>query len=140
YPAATRAGDLVSMLLTAQDQIRKECEVQVGLAAHCGHFFRLGGGLYGADADRVETVSESYTEGGEVVVTAELAAQFAGAGGFSMLPRGDMPAALGANLRVTAGPRRNDLDPRNTRYPIPYSDQFYTDLLRFAGSPDDSQL
>jgi len=140
YPAETRAGDLVSMLLTVQDQIRKECKVQVGLAAHRGLFYSLGGGLYGADADRVETVSENYTEGGEVVITSELGAEFAGANRFSVQPRIDLPPELGKNLRVTAGPRRDDLQPHETRYPIPYSEQFYADLLRFSSRPDDTQL
>jgi class 3 adenylate cyclase len=140
YPVDTRAGDVVSMLLTAQDQIGKECRVQVGLAAHHGHFFRLGGGLYGADAERVESVSEDHTEGGEIVITAELASQLACPDNFSLLPRSDLPPELGANLRVTAGPRRDDLTPGDVRYPIPYSEAFYADLLRYAGSPEDLQL
>ena len=140
YPAKTRADDLVSMLLTVQDQIGKECKVQVGVAAHRGHFYQLGGGLYGADADRVEAVSESYSQGGEVVISSELLTQFNGAASFSLQPRTDIPSELGENLRVTAGPRRGDLRPQETRYPIPYSEQFYADLLRFAGRPDDSQL
>lgn len=140
YPAGARADDLVSMLLTLQDRIRDECQVQVGIAAHRGHFYRLGGGLYGADANRVERVSESYAEGGEVVVTSELAAQFASPDCFSLQPRSDVPAAWGANLRVTAGPRRTDLNPQPTRYPIPYSQEFYDDLLRYASRPQDAQL
>jgi hypothetical protein len=61
YPAEVKADELVSMLLTVQDRIGQQCEVQVGLAAHRGQFFSLGGGLYGVDADRVETVAENYT-------------------------------------------------------------------------------
>jgi len=140
YPAGTRADDLVSMLLTVQDQIQKECKTQVGIAAHRGCFYRLGGGLYGADADRVEEVSETHTEGGEVVITAELRAELGRPECFSLQPRTDMPSELGENLRVTAGPRRGDLEPQQTQYPIPYSDQFYADLLQFAGRPDDSKL
>lgn len=140
YPAGTPADGLVSMLLTVQDQVREQCKVQVGIAAHSGHFYRLGGGLYGAEADRVETISESYTVGGEVVITGELGALLGRAGSFSLQPTTGMPAELGENLRVMAGPRSADLRPPETRYPIPYSEQFYADLLRFASRPDDSQL
>ena len=57
-----------------------------------------------------------------------------------MQPRTDLPAALGKHLRVTAGPRRDDLAPQNIRYPIPYSEEFYADLLRFASRPEDSAV
>jgi class 3 adenylate cyclase len=144
YSVDVGADGLVSMLLTVQDQIRRECEVQVGLAAHYGQYFSLGGGLYGPDADRVETVAENYTEGGEVVVTAELAGRLARQSAFSVLSRTDLPSELGANLRVTGGPRRDDLSPGvaryDARYPIPYSEDFYADLLRYASSGEDPEL
>ena len=112
--------------------------MQVGLAAHRGQFFHLGGGLFGGDADRVEAVAEDYTEGGEVVVTAELAAQCNGE--FRLAPRQDVPRALGENLRVTEGPRRLDIVATDLRYPIPYSENFYADLLKFASRPGDTAL
>ena len=140
YSADVGADDLVSMLLTVQDQIHAECEVQVGLAAHYGQYFCLEGGLYGPDADRVEAVAEDYTEGGEVVVSAELAWRLARKPAFSVQRRTDLPARLGANLRVNGGPRRDDLAPRDERYPIPYSEKFYEDLLRFASRREDVEL
>ena len=140
YAHGVEADDVVSMLLTTQDHIRKECEVQIGFGVHRGHFFRLGEGLYGADADRVETIAESYTAAGEIVVTAETAAQFGAERGFFLMPRVDLPPELGANLRITAGARRDDLRPEKTRYPIPFSEDFYKDLMRYASSPNDSKL
>ncbi|MEO7652655.1 MAG: family 3 adenylate cyclase [Bryobacteraceae bacterium] len=140
YPHGIRAGDVVSMLLAVRDRIGKECEVHVGFGAHYGHFYRLGDGLYGASADRVERIAEEFTEGGEIVITSDLAAHLDPRSGYAFAPRPDIPAAYGSNLRVVDGPRCQQSDPPIARYPIPYSDKFYADLLRFANQPDDAQL
>ena len=140
YPPHIGADAVVSTLLTVQDRVRAECEVQVGFGVHYGRFYRVGGGMYGTEADRVELIAEEYTEGGEIVITAEVAAEFPSASGFALEPRQDLPPELGWNLRVTAGARRSDLTPAEGHYPIPYSHQFYADLLRFANAPKDLQL
>src|SRR5258705_6778483 len=98
YPAGTVADDVVSMLLTAQDRIGKECRVQVGVAAHSGHFFRLGGGLYGLDADRVEAISEDHTAGGGICSTTQPSSRLAHAVGVFLLLRPPPPPDPGASL------------------------------------------
>jgi hypothetical protein len=125
------AGDVVAMLLSLQDEVRRQCELQIGVAAHAGRFFQLAGALYGAESDRVEALAEGHAGPGEIVITSELSARIAEPGLFETAPH-DASAALGANLRVTGGPRRAGLDARDSSYPIPYSEDFYEDLLRMA--------
>ncbi|MDO8666508.1 MAG: hypothetical protein Q7J79_07840, partial [Gemmatimonadales bacterium] len=77
YDAGIAVERVVAMLLTAMGRVAKECEVGIGMAAHVGEFFELGAGVYGPDADRVETVAEEHTEGGEILITDTLAATLA---------------------------------------------------------------
>src|SRR6185369_2169770 len=94
YPPEVDGARLVGAMLSAVDQITKECEISIGLCAHRGEFYVLGGGVYGPDADRVEVVAEDHTEGGELLVTDTLAESFA-MGGFTLAPRDDLAPEFG---------------------------------------------
>ncbi|HEY8379254.1 MAG TPA: hypothetical protein VIK91_22325, partial [Nannocystis sp.] len=47
YPAHIAAADLLSALLTVQDQVTRTCAIKIGLGAHFGDFYSASGGLYG---------------------------------------------------------------------------------------------
>lgn len=133
YAADLAAGRVLAMLLAMMDQVRAECEVQIGVCAHSGRYFDLAGGIYGPDADRVEVVAEEHTEGGELVVTDALAGRLGGGHGFAFRPRADLAAEFGAILRVESGPRLTGVVAEDIRYPAPYSDAFFADLSRSQG-------
>jgi hypothetical protein len=122
---------VVSMLLTMLDRVHQECEVGIGLCAHLGVFYHLGNGLYGPDADRVEMIAEDYTEAGELILTEELTGALGAGSGLTLAPRADLRAAFGPAYRVTGGPRVTDIEPRDYRYPLPFTDAFYDGLSRF---------
>jgi adenylate/guanylate cyclase family protein len=132
YGESVDADRVVGMLLAVLDQVREECEVQIGLCAHHGQFFELAGGVYGPDADRVEVVAEEHTDGGELVITDTLAGRLAG-DAFTLTPRQDLARAFGGILRVEGGPRLSGVTPEDFHYPAPYSDEFYKDLARTKG-------
>jgi len=135
YPADARAADLVAMLRGVQARLAAERAVGTGFGLHRGTFYELGGGLYGPDADRLETVAEEHTEGGEIVVSGEVAAELDGAG-FTLARRTDVPADLGAVWRVTGGPVA-DLPPGgDERYPAPFDDAFLETLHRVSRADD----
>jgi hypothetical protein len=131
---------IVSMLLELQARIAAECEVQVGIGAHCGRFYRLGDGLYGAEADRVETLAESYTAGGEIVLTSALVERLGDGHGLRLRGRDDVPGELGAAYRVEGGPRLRGLVLRDFDYPVPYSPEFFADLRQYAADRRDLAL
>jgi hypothetical protein len=119
---------VVSLLLTVQARVGYENGVGIGLAAHAGEFYELAGGLYGPDADRVELLAEEHTEGGELIVTSSLADRLPGGHGFTLVPRGDLTPGYGVVYRVAAGATLDDIEPTDFRYPLPFSDDFYTGL------------
>jgi class 3 adenylate cyclase len=132
YPQDLAADRVVSMLLTMLDQVTRECQVGIGLCAHAGEYFELAGGVYGPDADRVELVAEEHTEAGELVITGRLAARLTPGLGFVLAPRADLAATLGEILGVTGGPRLEGLEPTDFRYPVPFTDDFYTGLSAYG--------
>jgi len=132
YPGDVPAERVLGMLLAALDHVGRECEVGIGLCAHAGEYFELGGGMYGPDADRVELVAEEHTEGGELVVTDALAERLPAGHSFALTPRRELAAEFGGILRVTGGPRLEGLALTDFKYPAPYSTDFYDGLGAFT--------
>lgn len=139
YPPSVSAATLLSALLAAQDKVNQVCQVKIGLGAHFDEFYSLSGGLYGAAADAIEELTEDETEGGEIVVTQNICERLPPDHDFTLVPRGSSPI-LGAMFRVLDGPRLTDTPTTTTRYPIPYSESFYTDLLAYQNHLSDTAL
>ncbi|WP_182886119.1 family 3 adenylate cyclase [Microbispora sp. H10885] len=150
HPASTGADVLLSALLRTQDEIVRRCRVRIGVGVHHGSFYDLDGGLYGAEADAVEVLAESHTEGGEIAVTEAVAERLPEGHSF-VLRRKDVPGVPGGPLRavyrVLDGPRAaaetasgNGTLGDRAWYPIPYSAAFYEDLLRLERDPGNAGL
>ena len=137
YPPNIEAARVVGAMLSVTDQVAKECEVAIGLAAHEGAFFYLGGGVYGPDADRVEVVAEEHTEGGELVITDTLAR---GMQGFGLLKREDLEQHFGGIFRVTSGPRVTDVTPKDFDYPAPFTTGFFEEITSYTRSGRPSRM
>lgn len=131
YPEGVSADTVVGTLLGVVDRVRSECEVGIGLCAHRGSFFELGKGIYGPDADRVESVAEDHTGAGELLVTGEVSHALSEPVMFNLMPRPDLLAAFGELYRVDGGPRLDGLEVSDFRYPLPFTDEFYGGLVEF---------
>jgi class 3 adenylate cyclase len=141
YPRSVSAATILSSLLTAQDVINRDCHVKIGLGAHFGEFYSLSGGLYGAEADAIEELTENETEGGEIVITEKLRAQLPDDHEFTLVQRDDASPSLGAVFRVLDGPRAAwgaEALAAEGRYPIPYSDSFYDALVAYQRRLNDA--
>jgi class 3 adenylate cyclase len=140
YPPDVEAARLVGAMLSAVDQVTKECEISIGLCAHRGEFFVLGGGVYGPDADRVEVVAEDHTSGGELLITDTLADALATPGDFALAARDDLAREFGRILRVTTGPRVVDVTPSNFDYPAPFTTGFFEEISSYTRSGRASRM
>ncbi len=116
--------DLIHHLVAAQQEI-KNLTVQVGISVHNGEFIEIGHGLYGDDANFVEHLAESFTEGGEIVVT-DAIKKFIDDEHCTI--RDDLQ--LGKNVyRLhydTWQPKAKKVN--DELYPIPFNREFYNDL------------
>jgi class 3 adenylate cyclase len=131
YPDDLSASTLVSTLLTIQDAIAKSCQIKIGLGAHYGSFYSISGGLYGAEADAIEEIAENHTCGGEILISQTIRDRLPANHNFIIKKRDDLHPAIGNIYRVLGGDRLTELQPDNQRYPIPYSEDFYADLLAY---------
>lgn len=138
YPPEVSAPTLLSALLSAQDEINRNCRVKIGLGAHYGSFYSLSGGLYGAEADAIEELAENETEGGEIVVSESVCARLPAGHGFTLEAREGHAERLGRIYRVTDGPRLEAPPAATARYPIPYSESFYAALVAYQTRLDDA--
>ncbi|MCB9670490.1 MAG: hypothetical protein H6734_13515 [Alphaproteobacteria bacterium] len=103
-------------LLAGMVRIHGSGPVQIGWCAHVGTFYEVGGGLYGPDADRVETIAEVHTSGGDSLVTPEARAALDPTG---FVFRERQAGAFGSVLEVHTdlpGPAHTG----SSRFPIPY--------------------
>jgi class 3 adenylate cyclase len=131
YPDSLSASTLVSTLLTIQDAIANSCQIKIGIGAHYGNFYSISGGLYGAEADEIEEIAENHTCGGEILISQAICDRLPSNHNFTIEKRDDLDPTIGNIYRVLDGERLSGLQPNNQRYPIPYSEDFYADLLDY---------
>lgn len=140
YPPSVSADTLLSALLTTQDEISRNCQVKIGLGGHYGQFYSLSGGLYGIEADAIEELSENETEGGEIVISKSIYDRLQPGHAFTLVNRDGHSSALGNVYRLVDGPRLADLQLEDLSYPIPYSKDFYADLVAYQSRLSDTAL
>ena len=140
YPETVKAETLLSTLLTVQDEIKKTCQIEIGIGAHFGEFYYINGGLYGIEADAIEDIAENDTEGGEIAISAGIYNLLPPNHQFVIEKKSDHPTLIGDIFRVLDGPRLANLQPGNNKYPIPYSEDFYADLVTYQHRLDDTKL
>ncbi len=131
YADGISPDHVVGMLLALQDRVAAECEVGIGLCVHVGSFYELGNGIYGPDADLVENVAEDETSAGEIVVTGALQQRLGETMRFDLEPRADLLSRFGPLFRVSDGQRLGGIEASDFRYPLPFTEEFYSGLGQF---------
>ena len=139
YPANVAADTIVNMLIETQKRIGTYL-VKIGFGAHFGTFYRIGGGLYGTEADFIEKIAEENTEGGEIVVSDRLMEQLHHVALFQFMERKDLNNAFSKLFHVVNGPGNPDLEIHDYHYPIPYSNTFFEDIRQILPQPQRGQL
>ncbi|MCW5315867.1 family 3 adenylate cyclase [Nostoc sp. KVJ3] len=140
YPASVSAETLLSTLLSIQREISKRCQIKIGLGAHYGEFYYINGGLYGLEADVIEEIAENDTEGGEIAISQDIYELLPSNHNFTLVKKGEITTKIGNLFRVLDGPGLSEEPPLNTKYPIPYSESFYADLIEYENRLTDTEL
>jgi class 3 adenylate cyclase len=131
YRDSISASTIISAMLTIQDAIANSCQIKIGIGAHYGNFYAISGGLYGAEADAIEEIAESHTCGGEILISQAICDRLPSNHNFTIEKRDDLNSTIGNIYRVLNGERLSGLLPIDQCYPIPYSEDFYADLLEY---------
>ncbi len=145
FPASVGAEALLSTLLTIQSAIDAQAEIRVGLGAHFGAFYRIGGGLYGFETDAIEWIAENRSEAGDILVSQALLDRLPADHAFEIERARIERTALGEMFRVyeSAHSRASVATSFRAgpgRYPIPYSESFHADLVVYANRRQDVTL
>jgi len=141
YPDHVKGEQIASMLLSVQDRIRKECEVQIGMGVHYDSFFLVDNALYGAAANAIECLAEDRTEGGEIVLTPSAwnrtcEQPFE----FRSVSRAEITCEFSDGIRLLDGPRLDWPEGASKHYPLPFSEEFYECLGEYYRHCDLVQL
>ncbi|MGM3307063.1 family 3 adenylate cyclase [Anabaena sp. WFMT] len=140
YPTSVSAERLLSGMLTIQRELSKNSQIKIGMGAHYGDFYYINGGLYGLEADVIEDITENETEGGEIVISQSLYELLPSHHNFTIVQRSQSKTHIGHIFRVLDGPTLSDLLPGDKKYPIPYTDAFYTDLVAYQNKLTDTEF
>lgn len=140
YPSSISATTLVSAMLSIQDEIDKTSQVKIGIGAHYGNFYSISGGLYGLEADEIEGIAENNTTGGEILISQAICDRLPNNHKFKIEKREDLVAKIGNIYRVLDGLRLAEVKPIDQRYPIPYSEEFYEDLVEYEAQLTDQNF
>ena len=144
YPDSIDAATLLATLLTIQDEIEKTCQIRIGLSAHYGSFYSISGGLYGIEADAIEDIAENHSKGGEILISQAICDRLPADHNFILEKHHDLPedliAEIGDIYRVINGARLEQVKPIDQAYPIPYSPDFYADLLEYETRLTDQEF
>ncbi|WP_066382175.1 MULTISPECIES: family 3 adenylate cyclase [unclassified Anabaena] len=138
YPASVKPETLLSALLTIQREISQRCQIKIGIGAHYGDFYYINGGLYGLEADVIEEIAENETAGGEIAISQAFYELLPENHNFTVTPKSEAVTEIGKIFCVLDGPGLPEIPPLNPNYPIPYSQEFYADLLEYGNRLTDT--
>ncbi|MFH1712365.1 MAG: hypothetical protein ABH846_03985 [Patescibacteria group bacterium] len=131
YDDSVDVNDVVKQMIGAQKKIHEQCEVRVGIGIHTGSAFEIGGGLYGAEADKIEDFTEEETSGEEIAISKAVAEKIDSELKKEIIDRGEMISLAYSNLEIDA--QTSD----DVFYPAPFHRQFHDELR--ATSIDDTE-
>ncbi|TFI53902.1 family 3 adenylate cyclase [Mastigocladus laminosus UU774] len=140
YPESVSAETLLSTLLTIQRKISETCQIKIGIGAHYGEFYYINGGLYGLEADVIEEIAENETEGGEIAISQDIYDLLPANHNFTIVNKGEITTKIGNLFRVLDGPSLSKEVAINPKYPIPYSETFYADLVAYENRLTDIEF
>ena len=125
YDGAIPVPEVVNAMVQANDTITNECGVLVGFGIHCGTFLNIGGGMYGKDADFVETVAENNAAGDEILVSESVAKRIAGDNTFVVQEATELRGHQEPVFRVKGGINGPVLEVTDRDYPICFDRKFF---------------
>ncbi|MFN7160331.1 MAG: hypothetical protein ACK4NC_01845 [Candidatus Gracilibacteria bacterium] len=122
--------DILDQMIAAQKEIA-DLTVQVGMGIHTGNFIKIGDSLFGNDAIFIEEFAENYTAGKEIAVTEAVFLKLSDEKRKLLQRRKDGMHAKTFTIEykdlISNAEKSSD-----TKYPIPFSPDFYEYLQSYA--------
>jgi class 3 adenylate cyclase len=138
YPPSTDPQTVVDAMGEVQHRIHSRLSIRIGMCIHTGRFYEIAGGLYGADADKVEDLAEGCAGPGEILLTDEIRRSLTDipASGLDRREFNRGEDGIESAWLLSLQRRMPDLAERDTAYPHPFPQEFFRMLSRLH-LPDD---
>src|SRR3990172_6890402 len=135
YDETIQPYSIVNHMIEAQKEIEKLL-VHIGLGIHRGIFWEIGGGLYGDEADFVEGLAESHTDGGEIVLSETVRTIIESKVPRDLLTRTDPDLTLPVYSIDYKNLHPSCRKVTDKKYPVPFDQTFFEALQRYhPGNP-----
>jgi class 3 adenylate cyclase len=126
YPLSIAPETVLDAMNEVQYRINRSAAIRIGMCAHSGTFYEIGGGLYGNNARIVEYAAESYAGPGEILVTSALISRITIPSAYKLQSRPDLQHLYpGGISRLLAGGRLSALSGEPKGYPHPFTSEFF---------------
>jgi class 3 adenylate cyclase len=126
YPLSIAPDTVLDAMNEVQYRIRSSDAIRIGICAHSGTYYEIGGGVYGNDARIVESAAERYAGPGEILVTAALISRISNRSAYALQSRPDLRHLCpGGIFRLKAGGRLSGLSGEHDGYPHPFTTEFF---------------
>ncbi|MES2953490.1 MAG: family 3 adenylate cyclase [Patescibacteria group bacterium] len=140
YPESIPAEKIVEMLAYLRSDLEESCGIKLGIGAHFGSFYSLGGGLYGPEADAIEEITENHLSGGQVLLSHSFCARLPKSHSFEITAVEEGLEHLGTSHYLHTKKVDASYQLGSHQYPIPYSQPFYEGLHAYQKSKDANLL
>ena len=128
YAPDRPVSDVVAAMADAQARIKAESEIRIGMCAHWGDFYEIGGGLYGRDAETVEYLAERFAAPGEVLLTGAACSRLSADDGITVQRRPELDVVHTPGVfALSAAPRTTRVE-TDLRYPHGFTDAVFSAL------------
>lgn len=134
YRTEIAVPDIIAAMLQAKDQISIACEVPVGFGVHYGTFLNIGNGMYGKEADFVESFAENNAQGGEILISESVVRKVEHETSFIIDQAKDLDGQLEKIYRLHSDKISNSREIKDRDYPIYFDKRFFS-LLRKLEEP-----
>ncbi|HYI03221.1 hypothetical protein [Hyalangium sp.] len=119
-------SQVLAQMLGVQRKV-KDLQVQIGIGIHSGECYKVGGGLFGEDADFIEGIAEDATSAGEIVFSQPIFELLAGSVRQAARLREDLQKA-GALWALSHFSGTVEAVEGNPDYPTPFDAAFFRRL------------
>jgi class 3 adenylate cyclase len=137
YPSRVDPLLILDCLTESRYRIARAVPIELGFCVHAGHYYEIGGGLYGDDASTVERLAEEFADPGEILVTAAVADPIDPSLGVGFDRRPTLDAIHPPGVYTLRSERRLPaLRGEDSHYPHPFPADFFRQLSALPAAID----
>jgi class 3 adenylate cyclase len=139
YHLSIAPDTVLDAMNEVQHRIAGSEAIRIGMCAHSGSFYEIGGGLYGNNARIVEHAAEHHAGPGEILVTSALISRISTPSSYKLQSRPELRHLCpGGIFRLQGGGRLSAPACELNGYPHPFTSEFF-EMFRGIRRAEDAE-